>query len=294
MNNKAEPIKPTRTRTVITIGLMIIWASLISFTFISAIEPAWLKNIAQVGRKGEADGMKEYGDYYLRQKDYPMAIAQYKTALKIKPDLVGAMVNMAVAYNLSGNGEQGLAFLQSALKLNSRRTGTICYNLAEILQKQGKTKEALEYYLKALNSDAKQDLVNCMLGALYFDAKNYGEARKSFENALVIQSNPVTPLVNMIKVAISNYEDDKDNLPVLEQMLKDDVDTSNMKNYDLKTIEAVNESNSAIAKIHNYLGAICAIQGDTLQAIKHFRESNQIWPNNVDAINQLKLLTGKK
>lgn len=294
MKGRAEKGKPSRTRTAITLGLMFIWLCLISFAFIAASEPSWLKNISKFGKTGESRTMKDFGDNFMRQKNFLMAIAHYQRALEIKPDFVGAMINLAIAFNFSGNGERGTRILQDALELNSGQNGAIYFNMAQILEGQSKKKEAIKYYMKSINSEVEQDMVYRRLGILYLDAKEYENARVAFEKALQIQTDPITPYLNMIKLDLEIYRDDKDNLPIIEQMIKDDLNAEDLKDFDLNTIEAINGSDPEIARTHNYLGIICAAQGNVDRAREHFQESLRIWPDNIDARKNLQVLMQKK
>jgi tetratricopeptide (TPR) repeat protein len=170
----------------------------------------------------------------------------------------------------------------------------IYFNIAEILERQGKKKQAIEHYLKSLDSEVDQDWVYHKLGVLYYETNQYEYARIAFEKALQIRTDPVTPYLKMIKLNLVLYENDKDHLPVIEQMLKNNINAEALDDFDLETIEKINKSDPEVAKTHNYLGAIDAIQGDTGKAIEHFRQSQQIWPDGIDARKNLQLLTQKK
>jgi tetratricopeptide (TPR) repeat protein len=294
MKSSVKTGKPSRLRTAITLGLIFIWLCLISFAFIAASEPPWLKNISKFGKTGESRTMKDLGDNYLRQKNFLMAIAHYQRALEIKPDFVGAMTNLAIALNFTGNGERGIKILRDALKLNSGQSGVIYFNMAQILEGQGKKKEAIEYYMKTIDSEVEQDMVYRRLGILYLDAKEYENARVAFEMALQIQTDAVTPYLNMLKLNLEVYRADKDNLRIIEQMIKDSLNAEDLKYFDLNTIETINRSDPEIARTHNYLGIICTAQGNVDRAREHFEESQRIWPENIDARNSLQMLMQKK
>ena len=294
MNSISKTIKPTRARTVITSALLLIWIFLILFAFIAATEPSWLKNISQVGRADESRVMKDNGDAYLYQKNYTKAIAYYQRALEIKPDYTGALINMAIAYNYSGNGEQGIKILKTAINSETRQPGTIYFNIAEVLKGQGKKQQAIEYYLKAINSEVKQELIYCNLGVLYYESNDYENALAAFLRALKIQTDPTTPYLNMIKIRLAFSENDDADLAILEQMEGVGVRVEDLKDYDIKTIESINGSDPEIAKTHNFLGLIYARQGNFEEAQKQFELSMQIWPGNNDARNNLRALRQEK
>lgn len=293
-DKKAGRSKPSGLKTVFTCGLIIIWVSLILFAFIAAAEPAWLKNISQLGRIGESRAMKDYGDNFLRQRNYYMAIAQYEKALKIKSDYVGALVNMAIAYNLSGNSKKAESTLRNALNLETKRKGTIYFNLAEMLEKQGRKTEAIDYCRRAIGTEVEQYLVYRKLAVLYFATGQYENALAAFEKTLEIQTDPTAPYFKMIAAEMANYESDEANLPVLEKLLDDGINDAYRENYDRAVIESLNATDPEIAKTYNHLGAIYMLKGQTDKAIEHFRQSLKIWPGNTDARRNLDLLTQPK
>ena len=294
MKSKNALGKPTRIRTGFTLVLMFIWVLLISFALIAATEPAWMKNLSRFGRSGESEGLKGYGDNFLRQNNYRMAIAQYQRALKIKPDNVGVLINIAKAYHLSGNSSEGLNILQNALKLDSKLSGSIYFNMAEVLGSQGKKEEAIEFFKKSLDSEVVQSLVYCMIGSTYYEMKQYENARLALERALQLQTAPETPYMNMIRQNLPLLENDNKNLAVLEKMLKEGADEGKLKNYDLEIIAKIEGSDPEVAKTHNLLGAVYASMGNIDKAIEHFQQSQQIWPGNIDATKNLQILMNMK
>ena len=290
MKIRHAAVRPTRTKTVITVALFLIWALLIAFAFVAAGDPPWLKSIAQYGRADESRGMKDYGDGFLRQKNYSMAIAQYLKALEIKPDYVGALANLAMAYTNSGNSEQALKILQDALKLKSVRTGPIYFNIAEILAGQGKRAEAIEYYLKAIGSEIEPDLIYRKLGVLYLETGETEKALAAFESTLQLQRDARAPYYNMVRMNLALYEDDNENLPVLKTMLDYNLNRTALDKYDLLTVEILIGRDPEVAKTHNYLGSIYSQRGEINKAIDHYKHSYEIWPTNSEAAKQLDIL----
>ena len=287
MKNRSDTNKSSRAKTAVTLGLFLVWILLISFAFVAAGDPPWLRSLARYGQVDESRGMKDYGDNYLRQKNYRMAIAQYQKALEIKPDYVGALVNLAMAYTNSGNGDQALKILNDALKMESVRPGPVYFNMGEILAGQGKREEAIEYYLKSANSEIEQDLLYQKLAVIYLELGQEEPARKAFEKILEIQTDIKTPYLNMVRTNVALYEDKSEDRMALSRMLNGELKDSDLNKYDLETIRRMNMKDPEIAKTHNFLGKILVAQGDTLKAIEHFQQSLQIWPGNNDAVNQL-------
>lgn len=293
-DKKRKIVRISRIRRLITWVLMLIWLFLILFAFIAASDPEWLKNIATVGRLGESKAMVDYGDNFLRQRNYRMAIPQYQKALKIKPDHTGALVNMAIAYSLSGDHSGGLQVLRKALKQATSRQGTIFFNMADIFRRQGENETAIEYYKKSIGSEVEQDLVYQRLGSLYVEMGRLDDAFAAFEKTLEIQTGVTNPYVKMLKRALPFFEGDSVHTLIIEDQLSRGVSVGDLAAYDLTIIESINAGDPEIAKTHNFLGAICADKENIDKAIEHFESSLNIWPGNIDAKRSLSILRQKK
>jgi len=55
--------------------------------------------------------------------------------------------------------------------METSQRGVIYYNLGELLEKQGKSIEAIDYYKQALGSEFEQVLVYRKLGSLYLSSE---------------------------------------------------------------------------------------------------------------------------
>ena len=281
-------------KRLITGTLVFVWIILIAFGVVASTDPGWLTKFAGYGRTSESRYLKDIGDSYLRQKNYYMAIPQYLQALKIKPDFVGARVNAAIAYNLAGNSAKGIELLEEALLHDTDQKGTIYYNLADILAARGEDSIAIEYYLKAENTEIEPHMVLIKLGLLYMKNKEFEKACAAFENALEIQNNPATPYLSMLREAVVLFESSEKDLKVIKQNLQSEHPLDQLAAYDLEVITEESRTNPEIAKTHNHLAAIYAIQGDLDKAIEHFEKSLKIWPGNMDARRNLPLLRQAK
>jgi tetratricopeptide (TPR) repeat protein len=289
-SSKSQKAKSTRAKSVFTWILLLTWVFLISFALISTTEPGWLKWMSQFGRAGEANTLADYGDNFLMQRNYSMAIAQYQKAIEIKPDHIGALVNLAIAYSLAGNHRQGLQVLENALVKTDMQEGTIYFNMGDILRRQGKYDQSIENYRKAISTEVEQDLVYQRLGSLYMEMGKYEDARQAFEKTLEIQNDLSTPFVKMLYRSLPFFEDKPDDESVIKGMLARGVSTNDMCNFSTDIIENLNSRNPEIAKIHNHLGYIYARQNNLPAALKHFEKSLQIWPDNSDAAKNLGII----
>jgi tetratricopeptide (TPR) repeat protein len=287
---KQSGVKISRSRSIVTWILLITWAALIAFGAISVMEPEWLEEAAKMGKEGSSRVYKNYGDNFLRQQKYYRAIDQYKEAIKINPDYVGVLVNMAIAYAHIGDKDRGLKMLGDALKIENSKRGNIYYNLADILKSQGRVDDAIRYFEMAVGTEFDQGLIYSKLGPIYYATEQYEKARDAFENLLAIQIDPRTPYLNMLQEGMAIYENDTTHLEVITGLLAQKTAVEHLSNFDLESIRDARQHDREIAKTHNHLGAIYARMGVLEKAADHFRRSLVIWPGNRDAETNLQLI----
>ncbi len=296
-NNKGKVSKlrrPSVARSIITWGLVSIWVVLIIFGIVASTDPPWLEKLATYGRESESRQVKENGDFFLRERNYRMALAQYQRALKINPDYTGAIVNSAIAYNLSGNPEQGIRLLESAKMQNPDQMGTIEFNIAEIYESMERFADAIEHYKLAIDTEMETELVFKKLINLYNKTEQHENARQTAERLLDIQNDPLTPYVNMLKKYSFNYLDKPEHLTFFDNAFKSQLAVDDLSEYDFKSIIEQNQADPEIAKTHNILAFQYAMQGNIDKAIEHFENSDEIWPGNIDARKNLPILRRAK
>jgi Tfp pilus assembly protein PilF len=276
MTKKTETRKRSLAQIVMPIVLTAIWALLISFAFVAAQDPPWLRKMAAWGRKDESFAMKSFGDNFLRQSNYQMAIAHYRKALEIKPDDPGALANLAMAYNYIGESDKGLKILEQALKIESVRPEPIYYNMGEIYDKQGKKDEAITAYLKAVDSELDQDLLYHKLGMAYLATGQLEKAREAFEKALQIQTDPLTPYLSMIRKSLAQYETEPQVLSLLKSIPLHNVKIEDLYKYDLDFIRYWNQNNPKLAGTYSDLAKVCLAMGDSVKSAEYSKLSYEI------------------
>jgi tetratricopeptide (TPR) repeat protein len=257
-SNRRRRWSPSRWQTVLTWFLVLVWLALLSFGAISLTNPQWLKEWGHQGAQAESRAYKQYGDSFLHQGDYRRAIASYQKALQITPERVSVMINLAVAYTYAGFLQEADRVLKAASRLESNRKDLISFNLGELLERQGKTEEAIHCYREAVGSKIDQGLVYRKLGLLYLGAKRYEEALEAFENTLANQTDVKLSYMDMLDRSLDDYED-------------------------LKIIRHLQQTDPEIAKTHNHLAYIHVQRKDYSSAARHYQRSLEIWPGNTDA-----------
>jgi superkiller protein 3 len=290
---KKPPVEmPSRGQTVIAWGLLGCWLVLMCFGVVAAVNPPWLQRVSRGGIVVEARDYKNFGDDALRQGKYGLAVAQYRKALDIKPDLGSARINLAIAYIRAGDTARGARILREALPTETRGSlkGAICYNLGECREAEDKSEEAIGYYQRAVDCNIEQDKIYRKLGSLYLKLGRLPEARAAFEKTLAAQLDPSLPYQYMLHRSLDIFEGDPAHLAIIEEQLARGISTEDLRRYDLEIITQMQQRDPEIAKTHNHLGVICAQLKDLEKAHTHFQKSLEIWPGNPDATKNLLLL----
>jgi len=272
--------------------LTALWVLLISFGAVSAFRPGWLQALSDPGAELEASRHKHAADDLLLNQHRPhQAIVQYEKALEIRPNNVGALVNLAISHIQAGGQERGLRILAEALKRDDCRRGVIYFNLGEQLALKGRFAEAEECYRRALASDeVARVLVYRSLGLLYMQMDDVERACEAFEHSLASQTDPVTPYREMLQRSLGPYEEDSVHYRVILEQLHQSPDDSVFARYDLDIVYRMQQLDRDVAKTHNYLGFLNSRLGRMTAAREHYQESLRIWPGNTDAVSNLALL----
>jgi tetratricopeptide (TPR) repeat protein len=158
------------------------------------------------------------GVFHARDERYDRAIDSYLKVLAAQPENVVVMFNLGAAYERSGQFENaekmflkliehepdnsialnylGYMYADKGIKLDKAEkmikraleflpdNSAYLDSYAWVLYKKGKFKEALEYQLKALNSDSDDPLLYEHLGDIYHALKNFAEAMSYWNRAL--------------------------------------------------------------------------------------------------------------
>jgi len=132
VKNSTGTSKLSATRTSITWVLLAIWSALMCFAVLSIANPPWMQELSTLGRHAEAIHYKHFGDNELsHRQNYRGAIVQYRKAVEIDPDNVGALINMAIAYSRLGDEKTAFKLFADVLKHEGVQKGVIYYNIAD-------------------------------------------------------------------------------------------------------------------------------------------------------------------
>jgi len=281
------------TQSVFTKILISIWVLLMAFGVVAVWNPAWMQELSRIGMFSESTHYKQYGDSFMSGRgDYKQAISSYQRSLEIMPDNTGAMVNMAIAYMYLGDSKKAVQLFREVLRSDDPPRGVVYYNMAEVLERDGRIPEAIECCRRAMNySDVDPLQVQRRLGLLCAASDQYEEARQAFENCIEIETDPAYLYRSMLLLSLDLCKGDPENLAVVEGVLADDIGVDDLAAYDLETIQRMQKSSRDISRTYYHLARTLTKLNDTAQATTQLRKSLQIWRGNSDAFKLLNELS---
>lgn len=123
---------------------------------------------------------------YFRKGDTGSAIVEFRESIRLEPNDAGPYSNLAVAYVRTGRLPEAIAAAERAVELEPS-SPAMHTNLGLIYKRAGRLDEAEEQFLMALDNDADDAEAHNALGALYAARKEYGKARRHWEETLRIR-----------------------------------------------------------------------------------------------------------
>ncbi|MFD0795314.1 tetratricopeptide repeat protein [Mucilaginibacter litoreus] len=119
-------------------------------------------------------------------KNYAAAITEYKKALNIDPNSATGNYGLALALYATARPAEGVPYLQTALKNTTGMPFTAaCYSLlGSIYSANKQLPKAVEAYKSAVAADSTNQRIYYNLGIAYFMGRQYGEAERSFIDAI--------------------------------------------------------------------------------------------------------------
>jgi tetratricopeptide (TPR) repeat protein len=177
------------------------------------------------------------------------AVGCYRQVLKIKPDAVGAFINLGNVYQRLNKLEEAVASFEQALKINPD-IAQAHNNLGAALASQGKFADAVNSYRRALKIQPDYAQAHNNLGNALRDLGLLAEAKASFEQALKIKPDNAETFYN------------------LHTLLLDPEDMSSA----IKNLENAVKLQPGNANYRLNLGMLLEYSGDAAGAEAHLRE----------------------
>ena len=268
-------------------SLSSIWGFLILFGFISLAQPKWLVDITSPGKEVEALRIRNYGDLYLKSGNYIAAIAHYKKAIQIQPDLISAIGNLAISYTQLKQYDKAIKLLLYLVKVDTENVHTNYYNLAELYKQIGDTESAVECYIKSVETNPYPIYSYQYLGELFLKLQEWDSAIESFELALANKLTLENSYYGMLKSMKKSTTDEPEILEAVKLFLLNPVE---FEKYDNKIFEKMLLKDKEIAKTYNFLGEAYFMNNELKKAKINFEIALNIWPDFVKVKQNLKNL----
>lgn len=257
----------------------------------------------------------DLGRTHYHKGDYDAALAQYRSALELKPGSAFVRNLMGLAYYHKGYADQAVAEYKRAVRLNDKFTDAYL-NLGLTYIYTGKPDKAVEIYEQALRfqPDAtERRYIYRNLGMAYAQEGKLGKARAAYLKALEIDPQYGEAYVSLgnlafnrgdYKGAVETYgkaaEAGADDASVY---LKLGVSYFNIRNYDsaITHLQKAVRSDSLQTDAYYYLGLACFQDGrydDAREALEAYvRKEKRISKNSVvfdakqllDDLNRLRI-----
>jgi tetratricopeptide (TPR) repeat protein/serine/threonine protein kinase len=126
-----------------------------------------------------------------KKHDYDGAIAEFKEALRLKPDFADSHYNLGVALDNSGQLDQAITEFREAIRLNKDYAKAYC-NLANAHSKNGQLVDAIAEYREVLRLKPDKDVAsiahNNLANALYAKGR-LNEAIAEYREAFLLKSD---------------------------------------------------------------------------------------------------------
>ena len=164
-----------------------------------------------------AEAYNNLGAVLKDKGDLEAAIDSCKKALKIKPDYAEAYINMGNALQDNGDLEAAIDSYKKALKINPNHADAY-YNMGNALQDNCDLEAAIDSYKKALKINPNHAEVHGNLGLAFVEAGKRTNAFLNFKksNELIRGKNPLNPFhKSFLTISKAKIEHDIDQFKYL-------------------------------------------------------------------------------
>ena len=206
----------------------------------------------------------ERGNLLKSQGRLAEAIAYFKNALVLQPNLIEAATNLAVTLHQTGDLAEAATYYQRAIEIDPN-CAQAQNNLGILLQDRGNIADAVSCFQKAIALNPLYAKALNNLGATLQQQGELSSAIACFQQALSVNSNYVPALINLGAAMQAKSQ------PSEAQRLYE------------RSIEA--EPNNPTG--HYHLGTLCSEINKIEQAISSLERAIFLQPNYVEAINNL-------
>ena len=244
------------------------------------------------------------GGTLLEKGQLDEAIAHYREALEIKPNVAQVQSNLGNALVREGQVEEAIVHLQKALEIDPGYAEA--YNhMGSALMKKGQAGEAIAYYQKAVQLNASYADAYNNLGVAFLRNGQVDEAIAHYRKAVAINPGSAEMQYNLGNVLAreGNWADAIECYQAALSTERDSVKAAKVRNNLGAALEKLGKSDEALEQFsqalqingnypeaHCNLGRMLAQRGRRDEAVAHLREALRLKPGYEQARKQLREL----
>ena len=283
----------------IAIGALII-RSYLQGSYWQNSEMLWSHTIDVTGTNYVAEN--NLGGTLEEKGQFNEAIAHYREAVKIKPDVAPAQTNLGNALLRDGQVDEAIVHLQKALEIDP--TYAEAYNyMGSVLMKKGQAGEAIRYYQKAVDLDTSYADAHNNLGVAFLRSGQLDEAITHYRQAVRSKPESAEMQVNLGN-ALARKGSWDDAITCYQAALRterDTIKTARVRNNLGAALEKIGKPDEALEQFseavqingdypeaHYNLGRMLAQLGRRDEAVMHLREALRLKPGYEAAREQLR------
>ena len=128
----------------------------------------------------KADVYNNMGYFYLRAKDYKQGISNFRKALALGPEYGFANDNLGYALIMTGELEEGLSYLEKAIKTANNNPAYSFRNFALYYHRKKQFDLAEEFFQKSFTQNTPVDLLEYHYGEFLIEQGNIDKAKEFF------------------------------------------------------------------------------------------------------------------
>ena len=240
----------------------------------------------------------------LERGQFNEAIADYREALEIKPDVAQVQSNLGNALVQQGEVEEAIVHLQKALQIDP--TYAEAYNyMGNAAIKKGQAAEAIVYYQKAVQLNTSYADAYNNLGVAFLRSGHVDQAIADYKKAVAINPGSAEMQYNLGN-ALAQKGNWADAIACYQAALsteRDSAKAAKIRNNLGGVLEKLGRSDEAIEQFsqalqnnenypeaHCNLARILAQQGHRDEAVAHLKQALQLRPGYEQARKQLREL----
>jgi len=248
------------------------------------------------------------GETALRRGDLASAKRSFMRVLELVPSDVGARVNLGVVFMREKNWPQALAYLGQAEKLAPQVSG-IRLNIGLANYKQGEYAAAIPEFESVLREDATSVQARRLLGLCYLFQERYAEAAAALEPLWPVSNGDLSYLYSLAvaagqgghpqleKQALTQLMDTGKDSPIVHLLLGKAYMAHGDDEHALTELQTAANGDSKLPLLHYNLGLIYRHNGEMEEAKAEFLQDVALEPAvafNYDQLGLLASLKGKE